>query len=138
MTRRPVTVGPDDSLRTVQLLMRQGHFRRLPVVEGKRVIGIVTDRDLWERSPSGVMNGGQHVSDDLKDHLRVMGIMTLQPVTVTPTTSIVEAARLLRLKKVGALLVIEDGELLGIITKGDLIDALLEEGDQAAATALRS
>ncbi|MFQ5665092.1 MAG: CBS domain-containing protein [Candidatus Binatia bacterium] len=125
MSRHPVTVEPGDSLHKVQLLMRQGHVRRLPVLDNNRVVGIVTDRDIWERSPSRVADS-EHPSDQgLMDHLRVMGVMTLQPVTVAPGTSIVDAARLLRVARVGALLVVEAGELLGIITKADLIDALI-------------
>jgi acetoin utilization protein AcuB len=127
MTRNPVSVGPNDSIRKVRLLMRQGHVRRLPVVEDRRVVGIVTDRDLWERSPASVPEGEDHDGHDLTDHLRVMGIMTLRPVTVAPTLPIVEAARRLRESHVGALLVVEEGGLVGILTKGDLIDALLDD-----------
>jgi acetoin utilization protein AcuB len=138
MTRNPVTVGPNDSLRKVRTLMRQGRLRRLPVVENQRVIGIVTDRDVWERSPTGV-NAEEHPdSRDLTDHLRVMGIMSLQPLTVTPSTPIVEAARRLRAGRVGALLVVEDGMLVGILTKGNLIDALIDGYSDAAVSGARS
>ncbi len=136
MTRNPVTVGPNDSIRKVRLLMRQGHVRRLPVVENRRVVGIVTDRDLWERSPASVSEE-EADGHDLADHLRVMGIMTLQPVAVTPTMSVLEAARRLRDSHIGALLVVEDGMLVGILTKGDLIDALLD-GYKASVNASRS
>ena len=125
MTRNPVTVGPNDSIRKALLLMRHGHVRRLPVVEGKRVVGILTDRDISERSPSGSLDGGHHDdSQDLSDHLKVMGIMSLLPLSVAPTTPLVDAARELRAHHVGALLVVEDGALVGILTKGDIIDAL--------------
>lgn len=137
MTRTPVTVGPSDSIRKVRLLMRQGHVRRLPVVEDRRVVGIVTDRDIWERSPSGVLDEEELDRHDLVDHLRVMGIMTLQPVTIPPTLPVAEAARRLRESHVGALLVVEDGVLVGILTKGDLIDALLD-GYGATVNASRS
>jgi acetoin utilization protein AcuB len=137
MTRTPVTVGPNDSIRKVRLLMRQGHVRRLPVVEDRRVVGIVTDRDIWERSPSGVLDEEELSRHDLVDHLRVMGIMTLQPVTIPPTLPVADAARRLRESHVGALLVVEDGVLVGILTKGDLIDALLD-GYGAAVNASRS
>lgn len=126
MTRNPVTVGPNDSLRKARLLLRQGRIRRLPVVEGDRVIGIVTDRDIWERSPTVCTERTQDTPNDLADHLRVMGIMTLQPIMVPSTTSVIEAARRLRTSHVGALLVVDGGTLVGICTKGDLIDALLE------------
>jgi acetoin utilization protein AcuB len=137
MTRTPVSVGPSDSIRKVRLLMRQGRVRRLPVVEDRRVVGIVTDRDLWERSPAGVPEGDELDGRDLADHLRVMGIMTLRPVTIPPTLPIAEAARRLRESHVGALLVVEDGGLVGILTKGDLIDALLD-GYQRPLNASRS
>lgn len=130
MTRHPVTVDPNDSLRKARLLMGQGGFRHLPVVENRRVVGIVTDRDICERSPSGIIDGNNIERSDLMDHLRVMGIMTLRPLTVSPDTSVVDAAQLLRAKGLGALLVCESDELVGIITKGDLLDALVA----AAAT----
>jgi len=126
MTRNPVTVGPNDSIRKVRLLMRQGHVRRLPVLEDQRVVGIITDRDLWERSPAGMADGEAVATHDLADHLRVMGLMTLRPVTVAPTLSVAAAARRLRESHVGALLVVEEGVLIGILTKSDLIDALLD------------
>ena len=126
MTRTPVSVGPNDSIRKVRLLMRQGHVRRLPVVEDRRVVGIVTDRDLWERSPTSVSDLHEEDGPDLADHLRVMGMMTLRPVTIPVTLSVVDAARRLRESRVGCLLVLEDGGLVGILTKSDLIDALLD------------
>jgi acetoin utilization protein AcuB len=135
MTRKPVTVGPNDSLRKAVLLLRQGRLRRLPVVENDRVVGIVTDRDLAERSPAALTTGAQANGQDLTDHLRVMGIMTLQPVTVDPAMPIIQAARHLRAHHVGALLVVEKGALVGILTKGDLIDALLDGCGADAVTA---
>jgi acetoin utilization protein AcuB len=126
MTRNPVSVGPNDSIRTARLLMRQGRMRRLPVVEDRRVVGIVTDRDLWERSPASVSERQELEGPDLADHLRVMGMMTLRPVTVPATLSVVEAARRMRESRVGSLLVLEDGVLVGILTKSDVIDALLD------------
>jgi acetoin utilization protein AcuB len=99
----------------------------------------VTDRDLWERIPAGMGTTEHGDNNGLMDHLRVMGIMSLQPVTVAPHTPIIEAARLLRAHRVGALLVVESGVLLGILTKSDLIDALIEQSaTEATATAARS
>jgi acetoin utilization protein AcuB len=126
MTRNPVSVGPNDSIRKARLLMRQGHVRRLPVVEDRRVVGIVTDRDIWERSPSSVTDQQELEAPDLADHLRVMGMMTLRPVTVPATLSVADAARRMRESRVGSLLVLEGGLLVGILTKSDLIDALLD------------
>ncbi|HVO23442.1 MAG TPA: CBS domain-containing protein [Candidatus Margulisiibacteriota bacterium] len=138
MTRNPVIVGPNDSIRKARLLMRQGHVRRLPVVEDRRVVGIVTDRDIWERSPATSSEQQDTDGSDLADHLRVMGMMTLRPVTIPVTTSVVEAARRMRESRVGSLLVLEEGALVGILTKSDLIDALLEGYSAAPVNASRS
>jgi acetoin utilization protein AcuB len=137
MTRNPLTVSPNDSIRKAQLLMRQGQVRRLPVVENRQIVGIVTDRDIWERSPARVTEGKESEGGDLSDHLRIMGIMTLQPVRVSPTLPIVEAAQQLRRSHIGALLVVDDSLLVGILTKGNLIDALVDAYG-AAVTASQS
>jgi acetoin utilization protein AcuB len=60
--------------------------------------------------------------------------MSLKPVTVPPTASVIEAAQLLRANKVGALLVVEEEELLGIITKSDLLDAFIEQANIGGAS----
>jgi acetoin utilization protein AcuB len=132
MTRNPVTISPTDSLRKAWLIMRQAGLRRLPVLDNGRVIGIVTDRDIWERRPAGIVDAVHADGEYLMDHLRVMGIMTLRPITIASDTPIVDAARTMRANKVGALLVVDSGDLLGIITKGDLIDALVEASTPAA------
>ena len=113
MTRRPVTVAPRDTLLDAQEKMIAGGFRRLPVVEGDRLVGILTDRDL-----------GPH-SGHLRE-TRVTAAMTENPLTITPATPLEAAARRMLDTKLDSLPVVEDGKLVGIITTTDILKAFLE------------
>jgi acetoin utilization protein AcuB len=113
MTRNPATVSPRDTLAKAKALMDAGGFRRLPVVEGGRLVGIVTERDLR-----------QHLG--YLEATRVDGAMSPAPMTVPPHSSVQDAARLLLHHKVGGLPVVEDGKLVGIMTTSDLLKALLD------------
>jgi len=113
MTRNPATVAPSDTLAKAKALMDAGGFRRLPVFEKDRLVGIITERDL--RQHSGYL-----------DTTRVSGAMTGSPITVTPNTSIEDAARLMLQHRIGGMPVVENDQLVGVITATDLIRALLD------------
>jgi nucleotide-binding universal stress UspA family protein len=114
MTTSPVTATPKDSLAAVEAKMREGNFRTMPVVDDGKLVGIVTDRDL--RNNTGYL-----------DHTETRLAMSEALVTVTPTTPVVEAARLLLERKIGGLPVVEDGQLVGIVTTSDILEAFIEE-----------
>jgi acetoin utilization protein AcuB len=126
MNRDVVTVGPDDSFRTAMRLIRQKGIRHLPVVEGKRLVGIVTDRDLRQASPSGATSLGIHELHYILEKLTVREIMAKQVVTIRPDQTVEEAALMLLAHRIGGLPVVQDGELAGIITETDLLQALLQ------------
>lgn len=113
MTHDPVVAHPEDKLSAVEEQMRQGHFRSVPVVSDDTLIGIVTDRDV--RLHAGFL-----------DHTFVKDAISDELVTVTPSSSIREAARILRERKIGGLPVIEDGKLVGMLTVSDVLEALTE------------
>jgi acetoin utilization protein AcuB len=113
MTQNPNVVRLGDSLLTARTIMRAQRFKHLPVVERKRVLGVISDRDVR-----------QHAAD-LDDSL-VETAMTADPVTVSPDTSVEEAASLMLVKDIGCLPVTEQGALVGIITRTDLLRALLD------------
>jgi len=96
MRKEPVTVGPQDDLATVQKKMKEGGFRRTPVVENGRLVGIVTDKDLR-----------QHLG--YLDRTKVNVARSEKLVTVAPQTALEEAAELLLKHKIGGLPVVEDG-----------------------------
>ncbi|MGA7869425.1 MAG: universal stress protein [Candidatus Binatus sp.] len=111
MTKNPVTATPQEKLSSIAAKMHAGGFRSVPIVCEGAPVGIVTDRDIRQRT--GYL-----------DQTEAFKAMSEALITVTPATDIREAARLLRERKIGALPVIEDGKLAGVITTCDVLEAL--------------
>ena len=134
MTAGPVTVTPRNAIRTAVNLMREGGFRRLPVIDRGRLVGIITDRDLRRATNSPIVLRDQWYDNFILDHIEVGSCMTPNPLTIAPTAPISEAARIMRNHKIGGLPVVVDGQLVGIVTETDLLDCLIEllEPEQAA------
>jgi acetoin utilization protein AcuB len=111
MTPKPITVRPCDTLQAAQDAMEAGRFRQVPVVDEGKLIGIVTDRDLR-----------QHMGQ-LKS-TRVDAVMSSHPFSALASTPVEVASHMLTANKVGSLPVVENGNLVGIITATDLLHAL--------------
>jgi acetoin utilization protein AcuB len=126
MTRNPVTVTPRNAIRTAINLMREGGYRRLPVVDRGRLVGIITDRDLRRAANSPFVVREQWYDNFILDHIEVGSCMTPNPLTIEPSASIADAARLMRNHKIGGLPVVAEGQLMGIVTETDLLDFLIE------------
>lgn len=130
MTRDPVTIGPEDSLMRGLEVMRMRGIRRIPVVVGETLVGLLAEGDLKRAQPSTL-------SESEEEFVRVMEgtpisrIMINKPITVTEEMPLLEAARTLHTTKYGALPVLREGRLVGILTDSDLIGGLvglLEQG----------
>jgi len=136
MKRDPVTVKKDDSFRYALKLIRKEGIRHLPVLDGKTLVGIVTDRDLRQAAPSPATTLEVHELNYLLERLKIEAIMTKKVITVAPMTSLRDAAKLLFAHKIGCLPVVEHEELVGIITEGDILRAYVqrEESLEAAPT----
>jgi acetoin utilization protein AcuB len=126
MTRNPATVAPHDSLRLAIALMKAGGFRRLPVVEECQLVGIITDRDIRLITNSPVILREKWYDEYLLDAIKVEACMTLAPITVTLDTSVEEAAKLMRDRKVGGLPVMQTDRLVGIVTETDVLNCFIE------------
>ena len=111
MSRKLITVAPEEPLAEVRKLLDRHKIRQLPVVRGARLVGIITDRDL---------RGTPAKARIVKD------VMTPSPVEVSPDTSVDEAARLLHVRKFGAVPVVEKARLVGILTISDLLEAFVD------------
>jgi acetoin utilization protein AcuB len=131
MKRDPVTVKKDDSFRYALKLIRKEGIRHLPVVENKRVVGIVTDRDLRQAAPSPATTLEVHELNFLLERLKIEAIMTKKVITVGQETNLLEAARLLLTHKIGCLPVLDQDEIVGIITEGDMLRALVDMAERA-------
>jgi len=126
MNRDVVTVTPEESFRTAMHLIRQKGIRHLPVVEGKRLVGIVTDRDLRQAAPSEATSLSTHELHYILEKLTVREIMTKRVATIRPDQTVEDAALLLLGHRIGGLPVVRDGDLVGIITETDILQAFLQ------------
>lgn len=125
MTKSLITIKPQDTLRLARERMAQHRINQLPVVVNDKLVGIVTDRDVRDAYPSSLrLLRGKDI-DEFGDSHIVEEIMTYSVVTVSPQTSLRDAALQLRRQRFGALPVVENGKLVGIITRSDLLDAML-------------
>ena len=130
MTRDVVTLEEDQSLRDALSLQQRHKIRHIPIVTLGRVVGILTDRDLKRASPSLLSGITQEKYDELLDTTLVGQVMTRNPQSVTPETSIKEVAKILIDQKFGALPVTDKNQLVGIITDIDLLGVLHELLDE--------
>ncbi len=127
MTPNPVTVKKEDSLLSATKLLKDKGFKHLPVVNGGgRLEGIVTDRDLKRASASNATSLEMHELLYLLDKVKIADMMNTQPVTVAAGETVQNAARIILERKIGCLLVTQDGTLAGIVTKGDLLKLLAQ------------
>lgn len=128
MTPKPFTLKPAESVSRAIHLMKEKRIRRIPIVsEAGKLVGIVSDRDLKDVSPSRATTLDIWELHYVLDKLKLGDIMTRKPWTVGPETPIEKAALLMMQKRVEGLPVLDSGrKLVGILTEGDVFRALVE------------
>ena len=124
MTVKPITVGPDMPMLQARQRMVDERIRHLIVVEHDRVVGIVTDRDIRLNLPSPATSLSVWEINFLLARLTVGAVMTSAVLVVESDRPIADAARIMIDHKIGALPVVDDGQLVGIITESDFVRAL--------------
>jgi acetoin utilization protein AcuB len=112
MTAPAVTVGPEAYAEDATALLQEGRFRHLPVVRFGKLVGMVSERDL-------------RVARALTEEPRVGTIAHEDVVTVEPGTPVEDAAVLMLRHKIGALPVVQDGRVIGIVTESDIFRTLI-------------
>jgi CBS domain-containing protein len=134
MTSPVITVEPNTPLKTAHEIMKEHGIRRLPVVSRRHLVGIITIGDIREASPSDATSLSVWELNYLWDQLKVEQVMTKSVVTVTPDTSILDAARLMLDKKISGMPVVGDhGDVTGILTESDIFKMLVESRVQAVS-----
>ncbi len=121
-----ITVTKDETLARARELLHSHRIRHLPVVEGDRLLGILTDRDIREVSPSSAAGISQDQAAAFLAQIPVCHAMVTEVHTVSPYTTIEEAARLMIERKIGCLPVTETDRLVGIITETDILGVLVD------------
>jgi acetoin utilization protein AcuB len=121
MIKDPITVSPQALLGDAQELMQTHKIRRLPVVQGKKLVGFVTRSMLLEAAPSPATSLNMYELNYLLAKMKVEDIMVTDPVTVHPDMPVEEALLLGQEKGIGGFPVVENGELVGVATEGDVV-----------------
>lgn len=127
MTKEVITVSKDTRVTDAVDIMERNNFHRLPVVENEKYIGLVTDEEIAENSPSSVTSLSIYEMNYLFDKVSVEEIMIKQTITVSPDTLVEEAATLMNDKNVTVLPVLdEENQVVGILTYKDIFKALID------------
>jgi acetoin utilization protein AcuB len=128
MTSPAITVKPDLPFQEALKLMREHHFRRLPVVDKNgKLIGIVSERDLLYASPSPATSLSMWEVNYLLSKIKVERLMSTSVISTSPDAPIEDAARLMVDHKIGGLPVIDNKKQpVGIITETDIFRTFVE------------
>ncbi|MEW5774035.1 MAG: CBS and ACT domain-containing protein [Thermodesulfobacteriota bacterium] len=128
MTKDPISVAPDTTMMRAAKTIKDKAVHMLPVVDaGNKVVGVVTDRDLKEASPSKATTLDVHELYYLLSEIKVKDIMTSKVYSLTPEDTVERAAVLMRDKRIGGLPIVDaDSRLVGVITESDVMDVLIK------------
>ncbi|MCS6845070.1 MAG: CBS domain-containing protein [Caldilineales bacterium] len=126
MSHPVITVSPDTPVLDAVDMLRKERIRRAPVVQDGKLVGIVSEKDMLNASPSSATLLSVWEVHYLVSKIKVKDVMTKKVLTVTEDTPIEEAARIMADNKVGGLPVMRDGKIVGIITETDIFKLMLE------------
>ena len=125
MTTNVVTIPSNTSLADARRVMEAHRVRRVPVVDRGVLVGIVTRDQLDKVGPSQVPSFNIHDLTRILNKVTVKDVMTKSLITVSPDATVEEGVTLAQEKKVGALLVVDNGRLMGIATTNDFFYRIL-------------
>jgi acetoin utilization protein AcuB len=125
MTAEVLAVETFDSLNTARQLMAKHRINQLPVLDNENLVGIVTDRDIRDAYPTSMLIGHAEEIDRFANSYTVEEAMTHNVLTVRPETPLATAVGLLRHHRIGSLPVLKAKQLVGIITRSDILDFVL-------------
>lgn len=126
MTPDPICGHPDMPVAEAQTLMQENNIRHLPVLDAdKRLVGLITQRSLMQAVPSDLSQFSPFVVNYILAKLQAHNVMVRDVVTIDPDTTIEEAARVMADEKIGCLPVVQNGDLVGIISDSDLFNIMV-------------
>jgi CBS domain-containing protein len=124
MATNVVTIGRNDDLRLADDIMTAHRIRHIPVLEDGKIVGVITQRDVFKARMSSTMGYGEKGQQAFLHTVPVKEIMAHPVVTVTPEMPVTEAVDLILTHGIGCLPVVQDERLIGIVTKTNLLQRL--------------
>ncbi len=121
MTRNPHTLEADDVLDLADDLMTMARIRHIPILSGGKLVGIVSQRDLFFSALVKTLGLKQREQKDLMRTIRARELMSRPVITISPGASVKEAARLMGENKIGCLPVVKGKQFVGIVTETDIL-----------------
>jgi CBS-domain-containing membrane protein len=119
MERNVVSLERGDNLDLADDVMRLGRIRHMPVLSHERLVGIVSQRDLFRAGISSVLALRHAAEREWLQKIRVEEVMTTDVVTVAPDLPVRDAVELMLKRRVGCLPVVTDGKLAGLLSESD-------------------
>lgn len=119
------TLPRESSLLDAAITMRRTSLRHLPILDAERLVGIITERDVQRCAPSLLGDITQDEYNAIFENTPIERVMFRNPVTIAPDASIRDAVALMLDRKVGCLPVVEGERLVGILTRSDLLNLVL-------------
>jgi len=126
MTKSPITITANAPIMDAVEVMREKNLKRMPVVDGEKVVGVLTQGDIQKVSPTKATSLSIFEINYLLSKLTVKEAMTKNPVTIEADCLLEEAAVIMRQHRISTLPVVEGGKLAGIITESDIFDAFID------------
>ena len=121
MTRNVTTLDRNDTMDVAADVMAAGGLRHLPIMDGRRVVGVVSERDLLRPGLAAALGYGSKARRMLLHAVAVKEVMSEPAVTLAPEASVRDAARLMVERRIGCLPVVDAGVLVGLVTETDLL-----------------
>lgn len=126
MTKSPITITANAPIMDAVEVMREKNLKRMPVVDGEKVVGVLTQGDIQKVSPTKATSLSIFEINYLISKITVKEAMTKNPVTIEADSLLEEAAVIMRQHRISTLPVVEGGKLVGIITESDIFDAFID------------
>ena len=126
MSRPVISVTPDEPIHDVLAMFKKEHIRRAPVMKDGKLVGIISQGDLLNASPSPVTTLSVWEMNYLLSKVTVKNVMSKKVISIARDTPIEEAARIMADKKIGGLPVVDGDKVVGMITETDLFKVFLE------------
>ena len=126
MTSNPYIVAPEDTVNDTMMLMRQKRVKSLPVVKNGKLVGVVTEKQLAEITPSPATTLSVFEVSYLLSKTKIETIMTKDVVTISSNDLLEQASLLMRNHNVSCLPVLDNNKLVGIICESDIFDSFID------------